>query len=107
VRQWSGEAERLRRLLRDQGVDVTDLDEILRALRALDADRVYKDAAELERLQTFVSEGVKRFEYNLRRRAEANAEALLLSGSDEVPEQFRPLVEEYYRSLSRRRTPRD
>jgi hypothetical protein len=100
VRQWSGEAQTLRGELRQQGIEAGDLDEILRALRELDSDRVYKDAAELERLQTFVSEGLKRFEYALRRQLETPGQDLFLAGSDEVPAGFRPLVEEYYRSLS-------
>jgi hypothetical protein len=102
VRQWSSDAQELRRRLRQQGVEAGDLDEILRALRALDSERVYKDVAELERLQTFVVEGMKRFEYALQRKLAANAEGVVLSGTDEVPPGFRPLVEEYYRQLSRR-----
>jgi hypothetical protein len=105
VRQWSSEMQDLRRRLSEQGLPAGDLDEILRALRQLDADRVYKDAAELQRLQTFVVEGFKRFEYGLRRRANAANTEPVLSGSDEVPQHYRQLVEEYYRSLSRRRSP--
>jgi hypothetical protein len=105
VRQWSSEMQDLRRRLSEQGLPAGDLDEILRAFRQLDADRVYKDAAELERLQTFVVEGFKRFEYGLRRRASAANTEPVLSGSDEVPQNYRQLVEEYYRSLSRRRSP--
>jgi hypothetical protein len=101
VRQWSGEVQALRKLLRSERIDPKELDAILRALRELDDDRVFKDAAELERLQAFVSEGMKRFEYMLRRKAEAKDGEVVLSGSDEVPEQFRALVEQYYRSLSK------
>jgi hypothetical protein len=101
IRQWTNEARELRRLLGEENIDPRDLDALLRALRQLDDERVYQDAAELERLQTFVTEGVKRFEYGLRRRAEGQANEVVLSGSDEVPEQFRKLVEEYYRSLSK------
>jgi len=44
---------------------------------------------------------MKRFEYGLRRKVEGDANQVLLSGNDEVPEQFRKLVEQYYRSLSK------
>jgi hypothetical protein len=44
---------------------------------------------------------VKRFEYGLRRRLEGAGNQILLSGSDEVPEQFRRMVEQYYKSLSK------
>jgi len=48
-----------------------------------------------------VTEGMKRFEYGLRRKIEGTGNQVLLSGSDEVPEQFRKLVEQYYKSLSK------
>ena len=56
ARYWTGEAQRLRDQLRNDGVNPADLDEVLRAMRQLDDDRVYKDARELERLQTQVAE---------------------------------------------------
>jgi hypothetical protein len=43
---------------------------------------------------------LKRFEFGLRRQNEA-ANTIVLSGSEEVPEEFRKLVQEYYRSLGR------
>jgi hypothetical protein len=62
---------------------------------------VYQDVEELARLQSAVSENMKRFEFALRRRAEGAAGQPVLSGADEVPEKFRKLVEEYYKSLSK------
>jgi hypothetical protein len=110
VRQFRGEARRygqdlegLRRQLRAEGVDTRDLDEILRRLKALDDDRVYRDVQELARLQAQVSDGLRRFEFGLRRTIEGDARDVLLSGSDEVPAEFKSLVEEYYRSLARQR----
>ena len=97
------QAQELRRRLAAEGRDVGDLDAVIRGLRALDNQRVYADAAELERLQTTVVEGLKEFEFGLRRELEGPAaDKLFLSGGDEVPEGYRELVEEYYRSLSER-----
>jgi len=101
IRQWTREGEQLRRLLQGQRMDPKELDAILRNLRQMDDDRVYQDPQELLRLQAQVNEGLKRFEYGLRRKIEGNNNQILLSGSDEVPEQFRKLVEQYYRSLSK------
>jgi hypothetical protein len=56
---------------------------------------------ELERLQNFVTEGLKRFEYDLRRKVGNDADRAVLTGADQVPQEFRRLVEEYYRSLAR------
>lgn len=109
IRQFRGEyRERaremadLREQLSDAGVGVEELDDVIRSMRALDDRRVYDDMEEILRLQTQILEGVKRFEFGLRRAAgEDDPERLLLSGSDEVPQGFRQLIEEYYRSLSR------
>ena len=101
VRQFANDAQQLRRMLQGQGIDPRALDDVLRNLRALDDDRVYQNAAELERLQSAVAEGMKRFEFNLRRQAEMKGSEVFLSGADDVPEQYRKLVEQYYKSLSK------
>ena len=49
-----------------------------------------------------MTDNIKRFEYTLRRRLDANASQVFLSGTDDVPEQYRKLVEQYYRSLSKK-----
>jgi hypothetical protein len=99
ARQYAGEAQELRGLLRGENIDPRELDEIVNALRRLQDDRVYQNVEELARLQSFVADSLKRFEFGLRRQLDANTGAIVLSGSDEVPESFRKLVEQYYRSL--------
>jgi hypothetical protein len=101
AREWTGEAMELRRDLTAENIDPRELDEILRALRQLDDPRVYQNVSELQRLQSTVAEGLKRFEFGLRRQVDANENAVVLSGTDEVPEDFRKLVEQYFRSLSK------
>jgi hypothetical protein len=101
LQRWTREAEGLRRMLQSEKVDPKEIDAMLRALRQLNDERVYKDVEELARLQAQVTDSAKRVEYDLRRRLEAKQGQTLLSGSDEVPEQFRKVVEQYYRSLSK------
>ena len=67
---------------------------MMRALRELEDDRVYQNVAELARLQSVVAEGLKRFEFGLRRKVEGDRNQAALSGSDEVPDEFRTLVEQ-------------
>ena len=112
VRQFRGEARRfgqdlesLRRGLRADGVDTRDLDDILKRLKALDDDRAYRDVQELARLQGAVSDGLRRFEFGLRRAADGDQRDVLLSGGDEVPAEFKTMVEEYYRSLAKPKAP--
>jgi hypothetical protein len=56
---------------------------------------------ELLALQSYVSEGMKRVEYALRRTLGEEANRAIVTGAEEVPQEFRKLVEEYYRSLSK------
>jgi hypothetical protein len=99
ARQYASEAQELRGLLRGENIDPRELEEIVKALRQLQDERIYKNVEELARLQAFVADSLKRFEFGLRRQLDANTGAIVLSGSDEVPESFRKLVEQYYRSL--------
>jgi hypothetical protein len=71
-------------------------------MRALERARVYDDPEEAARLQAAVADGLKAFEFALRRRLEgAGGEQVRLGAGDQVPPGFRALVEEYYRSLAR------
>jgi hypothetical protein len=88
-------------MLRQQNIDARELEEILRRLRELEDSRIYKDVNELLALQAFVNEGMKRFEYTLRRKVGEEENRAIVTGAEEVPPEFRKLVEEYYRSLSR------
>jgi hypothetical protein len=104
VRQRLAEAQALRQQLSRDGRDVSQLDEVIRGLRALGGGEVWGDGENLRRLQAAVVDNLKQYEFGLRREVlGAERERLFLSGTDEVPEGFRKLVEEYYRALSRER----
>jgi hypothetical protein len=104
LRQRRGELQELRRELQQEGVDVTQLDQLLRTLEVLENRDPIGDPRGMEQLAEAVIPGLKEFEYMLRRQlGGADMEQLFLSGSDEVPPEYRELVEEYYRSLSRNR----
>jgi hypothetical protein len=102
ARERSAEARQLRRDLGELGVDAGDLDRLIRELRSLDSDGVYDDRAALARLQAQLVEGFRRLEFDLRRELDTRGE-VLLSGTEDVPPEYRALVEEYYRALARDR----
>lgn len=108
IRQWQrefrqrlGEAQGIRQVLREEDFSAGDLDEIIRQMQQLDDTRMYQDSEEIARLQTFLREELKRFEYRLRRELDEENEDLFLASSDDVPPGFRDMIEEYYRALSR------
>ena len=104
VRERLGEAQELGGILEEAGLNTADLDQMIRTMRALDQDRVYDDPEEVLRLQEAVVQGIKQLEFRIRRELGADDnEQVLLGGSQEVPEGFETLVEEYYRALSRAR----
>lgn len=110
IRQFSREfrerrldAEALRRELRQDGRDIRDLDGVIARMRELENQRAYGDHEEIAQLQAAVIQGLKAYEFALRRQMEGSGNPRLnLSGSAEVPSDFRKLVEEYYKSLANR-----
>ncbi|HET6680883.1 MAG TPA: hypothetical protein VFG84_06750 [Gemmatimonadaceae bacterium] len=113
VRQFTREyrnrlesARELQRELRELGLDTGDLERTIEQMRGLGAPGTYEDMAEVERLQSQVIEGLKAFEFALRRQLGAGTESMpVLGGNSDVPAEFKALVEEYYRSLARKGRP--
>jgi hypothetical protein len=103
LRSQRDAAESLRQDLRGTGVSTADLDRLIAQLRAMEAGRVFNDPAELERLRGSVLDGMKEFEFGLRRQLGSTERAgPVLGGNDDVPQAYRDLVNEYFRSLSRK-----
>lgn len=102
MRERAGEARALAELMERAGADPSDLEAMIAAMRALDRDRTYADPEEVMRLRNELVDGMKQLEFRLRREFEADdEEQLLMHRSGDVPEEYRALVEEYYRALSR------
>ena len=109
IRQYQNEfgqrADQVREL-RDQLTEadrsVDDLQEVLAAMRRFEEDGIYTDPAALTDLHEDLLNRLKRLEFGLRREVEGEADRrATLTGSDEVPDGYRRLVEEYYRALAR------
>ena len=80
--------------------------QLVRQMRRLDWDRFPADPQEVRRLKSQVIEGFRQPELEAGRALQPAREKLLGSVSEEeVPPQFRSRVEEYYRTLSRRKEP--
>jgi hypothetical protein len=110
VRQFSREfreqrqsAEALKKELQQMGIDPSDLDRMIEQMRQLESGKNYDDPVTLERLQQSLIDGLKAFEFALRRQVEgADKGRPVLGGSGDVPAGFRQMVDEYYRSLSKK-----
>jgi len=110
IRQFSREfrdqrqsAEQLKRELQQMGVDPSVLNRMIEQMRQLENGKTYNDPASLEKLQQSLIEGLKAFEFALRRQVDGNDRARpVLGASGDVPAGFRQMVDEYYRSLSKK-----
>jgi uncharacterized protein DUF4175 len=115
-RAWApGQARHLRRELRERlreaeglgkelgGGPRGDLQEVIRAMRAFEDERIYREPRGLAQLVASVVEGLKSAEFALRRDVEGpDREKLTRSGTQDLPPGWQRLVEEYYRSLSKK-----
>jgi hypothetical protein len=104
VGQLARDARDLRGALNGVPIDPRDLENVMQQLRRLEDPRVYQNVSELARLQSEVAEGLKRFEFALRRQVEGEQNAIVLNGADESPEAYKKQNEQYFRSLAK--TPR-
>ena len=102
LQQRIAEAEQLARDLK-QGQDVKPLEQAIQGMRNLTSNFTSLEDKNAERvLRTQVVEGLKAYEYALRRaNGDEAGQRVLLERSGDVPPAFKALVEEYYRSLSR------
>ena len=79
------------------------LNEVLREMRRFEDDRLYGEPRGLATLMASVIDGLKSVEFAMRREAEGpDREKVFLTGSQDLPRGWQALVEEYYRSLSRK-----
>jgi hypothetical protein len=103
LQQRLGEAAELRDQLRAQGQETGDLEAAIQAMESLRQGAALSDFPQVEILQEAIRESLGRVEFSLRRQVRGDAQPSALGGSEAVPESFRRMVEEYYRSLARER----
>ncbi|HEU5208657.1 MAG TPA: DUF4175 family protein [Longimicrobiales bacterium] len=102
LRQRIAEAEELRQQLRRGGIDADQLEDVLSAMRGLDRAGALTDPEALTRLRRDLVDGARELEFALRRALLAGREdAPRIRSSGQVAEEFRRMVEEYYRALAR------
>ncbi|MCA1789295.1 MAG: hypothetical protein LC667_05385, partial [Thioalkalivibrio sp.] len=100
--QRAGQVRDLENQLRNAGRPADDLQIVLEAMERLAQEGAYDDPVQVAQLQAEALDALKRLEFGLRRDVEGEGpQRARLTGSDDVPEGYRALVEEYYRMLAR------
>jgi hypothetical protein len=104
-RELRQEAGELRELLAQDPEFGRMVQDLVRSMQNLDWQRFQGNPEQLERLRSELTEQWKELELRLRRELDMEQpESVRLATQERVPERYRAIVEEYYRSLSR--TPR-
>jgi hypothetical protein len=104
LRRRLGELRDLREQLNRAGAPVGRLDEIARQLGRMDAQGVLGTPKGLDELSRAIVQGLKDYEFALRRQLLGDEPpAATLSAGEDVPAEYRAMVEEYYRRLAERR----
>ncbi len=101
AQQYAREMQDLRRNLQQSGGTATDLREVDEAIRRLQELSKAGDPLGRQELMQQALEKIRGVEFSLRKRLDTTSDALYLAGADEAPAEFRPMVEEYTRRLSR------
>jgi hypothetical protein len=115
VRQWrdqarslTNDAQDLRRQLQASGVAARDLvpvDDAIRALREADSNKMATDPRSVQALTAAALEKIKKFDLDLRKRLDTSNSQLFLSGAEDAPKAYQPLVNDYFRALSNGKKP--
>lgn len=104
LRERLGELRELRDQLRGQGADTDPLDGILERLGRMDNRGTVATPRGLDELEQAIVQGLKEYEFSLRRQLlGGDTPPGALSAGENVPPEYRAMVEEYYRRLSERR----
>jgi hypothetical protein len=102
MEQRADQIRDLRDDLRAMGRPVEELEQVLDAMTELDGRGVLTDPRALAEIHQGMLDQLKRMEFGLRREVEGETgRNPTLTGSDDVPDGYRTLVEEYYRALAR------
>jgi hypothetical protein len=104
LRRRQGELRDLREQLDRAGADVGPLNGIINRFGRLDARGSLNTIQGLDQLSRDIVQGLKDYEFALRRQLLGDSvPAAALSAGEDVPAEYRAMVEEYYRRLSERR----
>jgi hypothetical protein len=105
LRERLREADALGRELGGGGAARANLQDVVRAMRGFEDEKIYGEPRGLANLVASVIDGLKSAEFALRRDLEGpEREKLSRSGTPDLPAGWQRLVEEYYRSLSQQPT---
>ena len=74
---------------------------MIKTLREMGSDKLDGNPQGLQQLAQAALERIQKLDYDLRKRTDTTNDQLFLSGSDEAPPQYRPLIDEYFRKLSK------
>ncbi len=101
MQQRVADAQSLRNELTGQGVDVAALDRAIETMRSQTTAQSLADTRAAKALREQVIDGLKAYEFSLRKAGAADDARVVSGRAGEVPPAFRAYVEEYYRAIAK------
>jgi hypothetical protein len=101
MQQYVTEMQDLRRNLQQSGAEAADLRQVDEALRAMREAVKAGTPIGVQELTAQALQEMSKLEFTLRKRLDTSSDQLFLAGAEEAPAEFRPMVEDYNRRLSR------
>jgi hypothetical protein len=105
ARQLASDASTVRQQLQQAGIagkDLAPVDDVLKALRELGNDKNLVNPKGLQELYSTAVDKFKALDFAIRKKVDTSNEQLLLSGSEDIPDSFKALIQEYYRALAKK-----
>jgi len=102
--QLAGDVQQLRQQMQQAGADgqsLRSVDDVVKGLRDVGNEKSNADPRGLNSLMTQALDKMQKVDFELRKKADS-ANQVLLSGTEEVPSQFRQSVDGYFRALSKK-----
>jgi hypothetical protein len=103
LRQQTQQLRDLRDQMRKDGVDVGQLNQMLDGLGRMDGRGPIGNPRDIAQLKQGVVQGLKDWEFNLRRQLAGGNPTMFGAGSEDVSPEYKKMVEQYYKSLAQQK----
>ena len=104
--QSAADTQQLQKALQNAGLtgkEMAQVDEVVKALKALGTDKPYQDPNTLTQLTSQALAKAQTLEQDLRKKLDTSNQQLFLNGVGEVPPQFKSAVDDYFKALAKKK----
>ena len=105
--QSAADTQQLQKALQNAGItgkEMAQVDEVVKALKALGTDKPYQDPSTLTQLTSQALAKAQALEQDLRKKLDTSNQQLFLNGVGDVPKEYQTAVQDYFKALAKKKT---